>query len=403
MTINTPQSQIPAAADAAEATAALSGPAGQARVSERRPIRVCHVSMCLLTGGLERLLVEFSRLHDNRQFAPQFVALDQLGPPADDIRNTGCDVTSLAHVPGRLSRLRHLVRLFRNQGCDVVHTHNTYAHFYAAAAARWAKVPVIINSQHGRGCGPGWKARTQFRIANRFADRVVGVSQDAANLCREEDPRSAKKTVAIHNGIDVDRFTFQGPDANAAAITVARLSPEKDFPTLLRAVKLASVDVPQFRLQIVGDGPERQSLETLARELQVADRVEFLGERNDVPALLARAGFFVSSSLTEGISLTLLEAMSVGLPILATAVGGTPEIVVEGQTGHLVPAANPAALAGGIVSLCSRRDAWPAMGQLGRQRVEQHFSIRTMIREYETLYRECLAVKQHRQHQPPNV
>jgi len=403
MTINPPQSQGSAPAATTEALTAVGGDAGPTRETERRPIRVCHVSMCLLTGGLERLLVEFSRLHDNRQFAPQFVALDQLGPPADDIRTAGCQVTSLTHVPGRLARLRHLVHLFREQRCDVVHTHNTYAHFYAAAAARWAKVPVIVNSQHGRGCGPGWKARTQFRIANRFADRVVGVSQDAANLCRDEDPRSAEKTIAIHNGIDVDRFTFHGPDVDAPAITVARLSREKDFPTLLRAIKLAIRDVPRFRLRIIGDGGERQSLEALTRELQIADHVEFLGERDDVPALLARSGFFVSSSLTEGISLTLLEAMSVGLPVLATAVGGTPEIVVEDQTGHLVPASNPAALAAAIVSLCSRRDAWPAMGHLGRQRVERQFSIRTMIREYETLYRECLALKQHRQHQPRNV
>ena len=363
--------------------------------STDRPIRVCHVSMCLLTGGLERLLVEFSRLHESPGFRPEFVALDELGPPSDDIRAAGCSVTSLQHVSGRLSRLRHLVQCFREQACDVVHTHNTYAHFYAAAAARWAKVPVIINTQHGRGCGPGWKARSQFRIANRFADRVVGVSQDAARLCREQDPRSATKTIAIHNGIDVDRFTFHGPNVNANAITVARLSPEKDFPTLLRAVHLASRDVPEFRLKIVGDGSERESLETLTRELQIEEHVEFLGERNDVPDLLARSGFFVSSSLTEGISLTLLEAMSVGLPVLATAVGGTPEIVVEEQTGHLVPAGDPTALAAAIVELCAHRDAWPAMGQLGRQRVEQHFSIRTMIREYETLYRECLAAKQH--------
>jgi glycosyltransferase involved in cell wall biosynthesis len=359
-----------------------------------RPIRVCHVSMCLLTGGLERLLVEFSRLHDTRQFAPQFVALDQLGAPAEDIVAEGCLVTSLGNVSGRWARLRRLSRLFRKHEIDLVHTHNTYAHFYAAPAARWANVPAIINTQHGRGCGSGWKAQTQFRIANRFADRVVGVSQDAARMCRDEDPRSAHNIMAIHNGIDVDRFTFHGPNRNAPAITVARLSREKDFPTLLRAVQIAIADVPDFRLRIVGDGAERQALENLSHELQIDDHIEFLGERNDVPSLLSQSGFFVSSSLTEGISLTLLEAMSVGLPVLATAVGGTPEIVVEDQTGCLVPASNPAALAAAIVRLCNRRDEWPAMGHLGRQRVEQSFSIRTMIREYESLYRDCLDIGQ---------
>ncbi len=148
--------------------------------------------------------------------------------------------------------------------------------------------------------------------------------------------------------------------------------------------------VPDFRLRIVGDGPERTMLKSLIEELHIRPHVELLGERHDVPDLLADSGFFVSSSLSEGISLTLLEAMAVGLPVVTTAIGGNPEVVLDGHTGRLAPAGNPVALARAIVDLCAERDLWSAMGTLGRQRVEQNFEIRQMIRSYESLYEELL-------------
>jgi glycosyltransferase involved in cell wall biosynthesis len=167
---------------------------------------------------------------------------------------------------------------------------------------------------------------------------------------------------------------------------VARLAREKDFPTLLRAVHRALPHVPELELRIVGDGPVRPDLERLAGELGLGSHVRFLGERADVPGLLADAGFFVTSTLTEGISLTLLEAAAVGLPILATNVGGNPEIVVDNVTGRLVPAADPEVLAEALVALCHKPDEWTTMGRLGRERVLEHFDVRRMVREYEDLY-----------------
>ena len=365
--------------------------AGRASSCSVAALRVCHVSMCLLTGGLERLLVDFSRFHDRQRFELDFVALSELGPPAGDIRQAGCRVHSVGEdSSSRFSRLVRLTRFFRCRQIDVVHTHNTYAHFYAALAARLAGVPVTVNTQHGRGCGNRRKARIQFRLANHVTRQIVAVSEDAAELCRDDDPRSAYKTTRIWNGIDLDKFVFRGPSDTPTAISVARLSPEKDFGTLLKAVSLVRSAVPRFRLRIVGDGPERSHLERLARDLNVHDNVEFLGERSDIPELLAKAGFFVSSSLTEGISLTLLEAMAVGLPVLTTAVGGNPEVVVEGETGRLVPSEDPDALAAGIIAMCGDRVEWPAMGYLGRLRAEQCFDVRQMVEQYESLYRELL-------------
>ena len=356
--------------------------------------RICHVSMTLLTGGLERLLVEFGRCHDAQRFDLRFVSLAQLGPPAEELRRMGFSVESV-DLPGRgkLAALRSLRSRLQQDRVDIVHTHNTYAHFYGAVAASWAGVRHVINSQHGRGCGPRTKDRLLFRLANLKTSRVVGVSEDAAALCRGEDPWAASKTKVIWNGIDTSRFVFRGPAAAPIAISVARLSPEKDFPTLLHAVALVVREVPDFKLMMIGNGAERSKLEALTHTLGIGPNVEFLGERADVPELLAKAGFFVSSSKSEGISLTILEAMAVGLPVVTTRVGGNPEIVLEGQTGHLVPDQNPAALAAAMLQMLAQRDAWPAMGQLGRQRVEQQFEIRTMVRQYEELYTEVLGAR----------
>ena len=353
----------------------------------RPPLRVCHISMTLQTGGLERLLVDFGRFHDRDRFALRFIAFDLLGPPADDLQGLGFEVDTLrCSAIGKWTLVRRLAQLLRREHIDVVHTHNTYPHFYGTLAAKLAGVPTIVNTQHGRGCGNGWKDRQHFRLANRCTDRVVGVSEDAARLCRAQDPRSAERITAIWNGIDVERFAYHGPTDTLTAISVARLSPVKDFPTLLRGVAAARTQVSEFRLQIVGDGAERPRLEQLSAELGLTNIVDFLGERSDVPDLLRQAGFFVSSSKTEGISLTLLEAMAVGLPVLTTSVGGNPEIVVEGETGRLVEPLNPDAIAAGIIAMCRDRARWREQGAAGRQRVEQHFNIRGMIRQYETLY-----------------
>jgi len=366
----------------------LSGAAPLSSPADAAPrTRICHISMTLKTGGLERLLVEFGKHHDSARYDLRFIALGDLGPPAEDLRQLGFRVGSMRFgAVGKLTVLRRLASILRRERIEIVHTHNTYAHFYGAIAARLAGVRHVINSQHGRGCGPTWKDRLLFRAANRLSRRVVGVSNDATKLCEGQDRGSARKMTTIWNGIDSTRFAYHGPADAPIAISVARLSPEKDFETLLRAVHIAKPQVPDFRLMMVGNGAERGKLESLTRELGLAEQVEFLGERSDVPQLLKQAGFFVSSSKTEGISLTVLEAMAVGLPVLTTAVGGNPEIVEEGATGHLVPSQDPAALANAIVAMCHKRGEWPTMGRIARERVERHFEIRTMIRGYEDEY-----------------
>jgi len=350
-------------------------------------MRVMHVSLGLKTGGMERLLADFARFHTRERIEPSFVALHDAGQPAVDIAAVGCRVEVLnGQNWGRVRRVRELVRLFKTSRVDVVHTHNTFAHVYATVAARLAGVPVVVHTRHGQRLGSGRGANLQFRLACRWVDRVVAISDDVARICRDEDHLPASKVARIWNGIDLERFRFTGPAPEPTAICVARLSPEKDFPTLLDAAALTIEHLPEFRLQIVGAGPEHERLERIVAERGLKGHVLLLGERNDVPALLAKAGFFVSSSLTEGVSLTLLEAMAVGLPVIATAVGGNPEVVDNGTTGRLVPAGDPEALSAAMHDLCRDRGQWQQFGVNGRSRVEKHFEIGRMVRDYEALY-----------------
>ena len=369
-----------------------------------RPLAVCHVSMCLRTGGLERLLVEMARHTDTDRVSHRFAALAELGPPADELRSLGFPVDTMGFDQsggplGKLTLIRRLRAHFRTHRPDVVHAHNTYAHFYAALAARLSGLrrPVVVCTQHGRGCGPNDTAVRQFAMANRFTDRVLGVSEDAVALCRDQDPAHADRIVTLWNGVDVDRFAYSGPADGLRLIAVSRLSPEKDVATLLRAVAIARRDLPELTLAVVGDGVCRDDLETLAEELAITDCVTFLGERSDVPALLAESSLFVSSSLTEGISLTFLEAMGVGLPVLATRVGGNPEVIIpaghesEAQTGELVPSDDPEAFAQALTRMAQSRDQWATWGRSGRRRVETRFSLARMIDDYAALYEELVA------------
>ncbi|QDT91712.1 glycosyltransferase [Gimesia algae] len=360
-------------------------------VPSGKRLRVCHLSLTLCTGGLERLLVDFARYHNRDQFELEFIALGETGTPAEEIQQMGCPVIQFPLTArGKLDKIRQLSDFLNQRDYDLLHTHNAYPHFYGSLAAYRSRIPVTIQTRHGRRFGETFSERMQFAIASRFADRVVSVSDDTSLRCKKIGWLNDKKVTRIWNGIDVDRFVFTGPAEKLTAITVSRLSPEKDLATMLHAVHQVVQEIPEFRLLIVGDGPERARLQRITADLKLESQVQFLGERSDVPQLLSQAGFYVSSSLTEGISLTLLEAMSVGLPIVATHVGGNPEIVQQPTTGLLVPSADPVSLASAMIQMCQNQSQWTETGQQARKRVEQHFNIRTMIKDYESLYLDIL-------------
>jgi glycosyltransferase involved in cell wall biosynthesis len=347
------------------------------------PLRIFHITGCLDVGGQEKLLVEFARHADRRRFALHFVSLAGRGPLASDLESLGWPVTTLDAPRGlRPILVLRLARLFRE--ADVIHTHNDRPLIYAAPAARLARVRRVVHTRHGRGVGISQRQRFLANVAARMTDRYVCVSTDCARLAIAQG-LSATRVETMHNGIDTRRFAFSGSRAGGPAVIVARLSPEKDIATLLRATAIVARSRPAFRLAIAGDGPCLTELRTLATELKLDERVEFLGMVRDVAGLLHRASMYVLSSLSEGVSLTLLEAMACGLPVVATRVGGTPEVVTE-RTGLLVPPGDPAALATALVRIAADRMLGERLGRAGRRHVEELFDIRRMVADYERMY-----------------
>jgi glycosyltransferase involved in cell wall biosynthesis len=368
-----------------------------------RPLTVVHLTLGLDVGGQEKLLVEFARHADRRRFALHFVSLTTRGALAGDLEACGWPVTALDAPSGlRPGLVAALARLLRRLRADVVHTHDDRPNIHGAPAARLAGVRRVIHTRHSQGTRLTPRQRWLVRAVSLCNDRFVCISRDSARHAVEAGV-SRRRVVVLPNGIDLERFAHTGPDPAGPAVLVARLAPEKDIGTLLEAVALLGPSCPDFRLEIAGDGPCRTELVAQAGRLGLGEYVRFLGVVRDVPALLARARLFVLSSVTEGISLTLLEAMARGLPVVATDVGGNPEVIDAGkstsrsakpqaadrdgdQTGLLVPARDPSSLADAVRRLWTDPETCARIGVAGRRRVERLFDVRRMVAEYEAMY-----------------
>lgn len=351
-------------------------------------IRVVHVVGQLDMGGMEKLLVEFARHADRERFDLHFLSLGNRGVVAEEIEALGWPVRSLGTTPKLNPWLVvRLARLFRELGADVVHTHNTPALIYAGPAVKLTRVGRVIHTRHGQGFGAKRREVALFRLVTLTADRVVCVSHDSAAITRKEGiaPRRIR---TLLNGIDTTRFRAANPEDNNPVLAVGRFSPEKDFANLIQAAALAVRADPTFRLDIAGDGVCMPDIRQRVSDLKLDGVVRLLGQVGDIPTLLSRACCFTLASLTEGISLTILEAMAARLPVVATRVGGNPEVVADGETGLLVPPADPAALARALLELWRDPDRRRSMGDAGRARVETHFDVRQMVAEYEKLYLE---------------
>jgi len=357
-----------------------------------RRLRVLHVVASLDVGGLERVVWDLARLADRSRFDVTVLCLDRGGATFERFQDAGIAIESL-DAEGQWAGLTvpRLAGRIRALQADVIHTHNMKAHLLGTLAAGLAGSPPVVNTKHGRVFAEGRPASLINRFAVARCRRIVAVSADTARGAVEIERTPAAKVMVIHNGVDIE--AYKPPDgrpagAAARAIHVARLSREKDQATLLRAARLVADQVPGFGLDLVGDGPMRRSLELLVAELDLGPQVVFHGSRDDVADLLRGAGVFVLSSLSEGISLTLLEAMATALPVVATDVGGNAEVVVQGETGLLVPPADPARLAEALLSVIRDPDRGFRMGQAGRRRAEESFDLQAVVRAYERLYLE---------------
>lgn len=321
------------------------------------------------------------------------------------------EVPELVRDPAPLKDLRALLklhRLIRRGKFDLVHTHTSKAGILGRVAARLAGVPRIVHTPHGH-IFTGYYGRALTRLfillerwAATFTDRIIALTDQEIRDHLERGIGRPEQFVSIPSGIEVDALDRApgqveavraalglAPDARLIG-SVGRLEPVKGHRFLLDALRDLAPRFPDLHLALVGDGELLPELRAQAGRSGLADRVLFLGWRNDVPRLLPAFHLFVLPSENEGMGRALVEAMAAGLPIVASRAGGVPEVLGEGEAGLLVEAANAPALAQAIETLLRDRALGARLGEAARKRAHR-YSVATMLREIEALYRGLLA------------
>jgi glycosyltransferase involved in cell wall biosynthesis len=369
-----------------------------------RPLKILVFQDRFQLGGQERQTVLNVRTLDRTRFEPVLATLHDDGEHLEDLAAVGVrpfvfDVGRAMIRPNTALQLARLVRFIQQERIRLVHAQDLHTNVLGALAARLAGVPSIVTRVDLGHHVAGYR-RPLVALASRRADRVL-----VNALCIREaairDGVEPDRIVVVRNGVDVlelDRAARRPPGPPApeagAIVCVANMHhPVKGQTDLLHAMREVVRVRPEARLVLVGDGARRPLVERRARQLGIAEHCHFLGHRRDVAAILARAQLAVSASHAEGISNALLEAMAAGLPVVATAVGGTPEIVRDGEDGFLVPPGAPAALARRILELLEDAPLRSRLGARGRRIVEREFSIDAMRASYDALYEDLIGLE----------
>lgn len=373
---------------------------------------VMHVVYSFDVGGLENGVVNLINRMPADRFRHAVVALTAC---ADDfckrVQRDDVQFLSLHKPPGHGIKLYpRLYRLFRTHRPAVVHTRNLAA--LEAIVPAWAAgVPVRVHGEHGWDVSDPHGTRRKFQVLRRayspFVQRYVALSGQIERYLVDRVGIPAQRVERICNGVDTERFQF-GAAAGRAPLagspfndtdvivvgSVGRLQAVKDQLNLVRALAVArergGATGAKLRLAIAGDGPLRPAVEEEIRRHRLSDAVWLAGERRDVPDVMRGFDVFALPSKAEGISNTILEAMSSGLPVVATAVGGNAELVSESKTGALVPAEDPAAMADALLCYASDAALRQEHGLAARRRVEAEFSIERMVTRYAELYESLL-------------
>jgi glycosyltransferase involved in cell wall biosynthesis len=364
--------------------------------------RIAYVIGELGTGGAEYQLYELVRGLDRTRFAATVLALSAGGYWAERIRALGVPVIEL---PSRhsmeLGRLRRLRGHLRDLAPHVLHTVLWSGNAYGRLAALGLGIPVVIAAERNVIRRPGWQ-RLVERALDGVTDRYLVNSAAIVHELGAQGGLSRAKMQVVHNGIDLSALPPFDPDRTRARAAlgfdparrlvaqVGRLEPQKDYPTFLAAAARVAARVGDVDFLVVGEGRLRGELEGEAARLGIADRVRFTGVRHDVPAVLGAVDVLALTSLYEGLPNAVIEAMATGAVAVATDVGGARELVVPGETGVIVPVGRPDTVADAIAGLLDDPPRARRMAVAARARIEERFSVATMVQRTAALYEECL-------------
>ena len=374
--------------------------------------RVMLFTDSFIHGGTERQLVETLRLLDRSKYELFVGCLKRRGPFLSDVEDMGIPIveyptTSLRHR-STLVWMGKLVDFLRSQKIDLVHSFDYYTNLFAIPAARWAGVPVVIASRRNLAHNRSALERAALGAVCRAAHGIVANSQAAAGVATGGANAGSSKVAIIYNAVNPGdyRTTPYNPEMRAKlnlSVTamivgvLAALRPEKGHRTFLRAAAqvAAAWNQPrrELRFVLIGEGPEQMALQILARDLGITDRVVFTGDRRNITEWLSALNVVVLPSDAESLPNAVLEAMASARPVIATRVGGVPEIVEEGVTGSMVPPGDPEAMAAAILRLISDEGLCRRMGAAARARIERDFTASRAKEKLESFYDRLLRLR----------
>lgn len=356
--------------------------------SPRGPLTVLHLPTDSGIGGTEKRIAAFIRNSNPELFRHVLMPLKPLGEIGEELADEGYEVEALG-----LTRLTaaiatpKLVAAIRRTSPDILQTYLYGGNVLGRPAGRMAGVPAVVS---GYASTDPWMTRaaaladmSTARFANAHLANSDAVADAVARRCRV----LATSITVVHTGREIPgRPASPGSrdDGKLRGIAAGRIHRAKGYDVLVDALALADKRV---HITVAGGGSGRDDLARRASAKGVGDRIEFLGIRNDVEELMRQSDFYVLSSRWEGLPGALIEAMAIGLPVVATAVGGVPEAVIEGETGHLAEPDSPSSLADALNRAASSSDDLRAMGRAGRVRAEEHFSVEAMVSRWEAFYR----------------
>lgn len=374
-----------------------------------RPALIAHVVYSFGTGGMENGMVHLFNHLPPARFRHVVICLSGFSDFRHRITAQHVEFIDLGKRAGHDYRwMRKLYNLLEELRPDIVHTRNLNALEAQFVAALWG-AKGRVHGEHGRDVydidGTNWKYNLMRKMARRVVHQYIAVSRDLENWLKRTIRVREERVNQIYNGVDSGKFTPRvgerprvGPEgffdrAEFVIGSVGRMAAVKDYPTLIQAfIRLCreSEAGSGMRLVVVGDGPARAECQDLIDQAGLSSQAYFPGDRSDTADWFRAFDLFVLPSLGEGISNTILEAMAAGLPVIATEVGGNPELVVEGETGRLFEPGDEVGLANLLRSYAENRESTALAGSKARARVEASFSWPKTIVAYQTIYESIL-------------
>src|SRR6266853_323311 len=367
-------------------------------------VGVVHVVDSLDIGGTETQMVQVARRLDPHFYHVTVACLRSGGPLTEALREKGIRIVEFPKHRTMVSfqavyQLFRLAWFLRREKIRVVHSHDLWANLMGVPAAWIARTPIILSSQRNLAHLSWYTTfrRKVIRVIYRLSTGVIANSEAVKNLLVRDFRIPIGRVHVLHNGVDSDRFRRNPGDRRKIhgglepetklIVHVANMNSEvKGHAIVIAAARTVCASMPQAKFVLIGDGPLRSGLERQVRELQLQDRVLFLGSRKDVPEILSAGDLFVFPSFAEGLPNSVLEAGASGLPIVATPVGGIPDIIIHGVTGWLVPPRDAPALAESILQVLSNPDLARSLSRACQDRVRTEFSFGRLIEGLGQLY-----------------